>query len=115
MSYFLSSYLHTLRKQRGLSQSDLAALLGISVSALSRIERRTRRPTAELMVATEMIFGERAEKMFPGFYREIEREVAERAQARLELLKVKPSRKSRHQLDLLSETIKRANKSDPQP
>ena len=115
MSYSLSSYLHTLRKQRGLSQSDLAALLGISVSALSRIELQTRRPTAELIIATELIFAKRAEEVFPGFYREIEREVAGRARARLEFLKIMSDPKSRDQRDLLSELINRASKSKPKP
>jgi transcriptional regulator with XRE-family HTH domain len=75
MKHRLPSYLHTLRKRWGLSQPELAALLDVTASALSRFEKRSRRPTAELIVAIEVIFGHSAKDVFPAFYQCVEHEV----------------------------------------
>ena len=82
MSHLLPSYLHTLRKQWGLSQPDLASLLGITASALCRFENLSRRPTAELIIGAEVIFGHGAKEVFPALYRDIERDIVNRAKAR---------------------------------
>jgi transcriptional regulator with XRE-family HTH domain len=113
MSYLLPSYLHTLRKQRGLSQADLAALLGISVSALSRIEKLSRRPTAELMIEAELIFGKSARDIFPGFYDEVERTMSDRAHAQQDLLKSKNEPGAHAEFQLLAKIIERIEKSKP--
>lgn len=42
--------LHTLRKQRETTLTDLSAATGISVSTLSRLESGSRRPTLELLL-----------------------------------------------------------------
>lgn len=81
MQHQLPCYLHTLRKQWGLSQPELAELLGIGASALSRYERQSRKPTAELIVAAEVVFGLCAKDIFPRFYHTIEQAVMRRARA----------------------------------
>lgn len=81
MSHRLPSYLHTLRKQWGLSQPELAALLNLTGSALCRFENRSRRPTAELLIGVEVLFGHHAKDVFPGFYRAVERSIVERVRA----------------------------------
>ena len=81
MSHRLPSYLHTLRKQWGLSQPELAALLGLTGSALCRFENRSRRPTAELLIGAEVLFGHTSKEVFPGVYRTVERAIVARAQS----------------------------------
>jgi transcriptional regulator with XRE-family HTH domain len=111
MSHLLPSYLHTLRKQRGLSQPELASLLGITGSALSRFENLSRRPNARLIVGAEVIFGQNAKDAFPAFYRDIERTIVNRArvQHRRHESKTKPA--SREKLRLLHEIIERASQT----
>jgi len=48
--------LRALRKRKGLSQDDLAGMLGIARPAVSEIERGSRRVTAEELVALARIF-----------------------------------------------------------
>jgi len=79
MSRPLSTYLLSLRKRSGLSQSDLAMLLGIDGSALCKFESLSRRPTIELAVGVEVIFGHPTKEVFPAFYGEIEKAVVDRA------------------------------------
>jgi len=109
MSHQLPSYLHTLRKQWGLSQPDLAALLGITASALSRFENLSRRPTAKLLVGAGVIFGHDTKDVFPGFYHDIERSIVDRARAQHDRLESKNDAASSEKLRLLTEIIERAS------
>lgn len=87
MSRHLPSYLRTLRLQWGLSQSELANLLGISASLLSKVESLTRRPTARVILPAEIVFGLGPDEIFPGAYRGIEKDVGQRARALRQQLK----------------------------
>jgi len=111
MSHLLPSYLHKLRKQWGLSQPDIASLLGVTGSALSRFENLSRRPNAELLIGAEVIFGHGARDVFPAFYRDIERTIVGRARAQHDRLESKADPASREKLRLLSEIIERASQS----
>jgi transcriptional regulator with XRE-family HTH domain len=111
MPHRLPSYLHTLRKQRGLSQPDLASLLGVTGSALCRFENLSRRPTAELVIAAEVIFGHGPKDVFPGFYRNIERTIVDRARAQHDRLESKTDPAARVKLRLLAEIIERASQA----
>lgn len=111
MSHLLPSYLHTLRKQWGLSQPDLAALLGVTGSALCRFENLSRRPTAELIIATEVIFGHGAKDVFPAFYRDIERVIVDRARTQHKRLESETDPAVREKLRLLTEVIERASQT----
>lgn len=111
MPHLLPSYLHTLRKRWGLSQPDLAALLGITGSALSRFENRSRHPSAKLVVAAEVIFGHGAKDVFPRYYQEIERAVVERARAQYKLQETQSGPDARERLRFLDEIIDRASQT----
>jgi len=81
MSRHLPSYLRTLRLQWGLTQVELARLLGISDSLLSLVESGARQPTARVILPAEILFGLAGEEIFPGAYWEIEKVVAKRGRA----------------------------------
>ncbi len=109
MPHLLPSYLHTLRKQWGLSQPDLASLLGVTGSALCRFENLSRRPSAEMIVGAEVLFGHSAKDVFPAFYHDIERTIVDRASAEHDLLASKTDAASREKLRFLTEIIERSN------
>ncbi len=111
MPHRLPNYLHTLRKQWGLSQPDLASLLGVSASAECRFENLSRRPSAELLIGAEVIFGHGAKEVFPAFYHEIERAIVSRAQSHHARLEAKTDAASRDKLRLLSEIMDRASQT----
>jgi transcriptional regulator with XRE-family HTH domain len=111
MSHLLPSYLHKLRKQRGLSQPDIASLLGITGSALSRFENLSRRPNARLIVGAEVIFGHGAKDVFPAFYRDIERSIVNRARTQYARLESKADPASREKLRFLNEIVERASQA----
>jgi transcriptional regulator with XRE-family HTH domain len=111
MSHLLPSYLHTLRKQWGLSQPDLASLLGITGSGLCRFENLSRRPTAELIIAAEVIFGHGAKDVFPAFYHDIERSIVDRARAEHDRLESQTDPTTHEKLRLLTEIVERASQT----
>lgn len=81
MSVPLESYLRTHRKRSGLSQDDLAFLLGSASGAkVSRYERRTIQPKLETALAYEAIFRIPTRELFAGLYQKVEIEVVARAQ-----------------------------------
>jgi len=108
MSRLLPSYLHTLRKQGGLSQPDMAALFDVTKSAMSRFENLSRQPTVELVIGAEVIFGKSAKEVFPALYQEIERIIVDRARILRDSLKTQSDPVARKKLRLLAEFIKRA-------
>jgi len=75
----LPSYLRTLRLENGLSVTELAQLLGLSVSAVSRFEILARRPSIDVVFGTEVIFGTPPREAFPALFGEVEDEVMARA------------------------------------
>jgi transcriptional regulator with XRE-family HTH domain len=113
MPRLLPSYLHTLRKQSGLSQPEMAALFDVTGSAMSRFENLSRHPTIELLIGAEVIFGQTAKDVFPAIYQDIERDIVERARALRDDLKSRTDPASQKKLRLLSELIKRANAHNP--
>jgi transcriptional regulator with XRE-family HTH domain len=111
MPHLLPSYLHKLRKQWGLSQPDIASLLGITGSALSRFENRSRRPNARLIAGAEVLFGHGVKDVFPAFYRDIERAIVNRARRQHDRLESKADPASREKLRFLNEIIERASQT----
>ncbi len=80
------NYLRTHRKRTGLTQDELALLLGCkSGTKVSRYERLTREPNLETAFACQAIFGVPAHELFPGLYQNVEQIIKKRA----ELLKEK--------------------------
>lgn len=73
VSFFMKSafhsYLRKKRRQYGLSQDDIATILGVySRSHVSMLESGDRRPSAEQVYVLNLLFGERDEQLFPGLF-----------------------------------------------
>lgn len=83
----LPNYLRAHRKRLGLSQDDLAYLLGCrSGTKVSRYERFRRQPNLTTVFAFEVIVGVPARKLFAGLYVAAERDVVRRAEVLLRQL-----------------------------
>ena len=75
-----TNYLRSNRKRLALSQDEVAFLMGRRGGAkISRYERFTREPSLRTALAFEVIYKRAASELFSGLYREVEKEVAERA------------------------------------
>ena len=75
----LDNYLRSHRKQSGLSQDEVAFLLGVGNGSLfSRYEKRRRVPPLETALACEAVFGVPVAELFAGIRERAERDVAER-------------------------------------
>ena len=73
MGRALTSYLRTHRKRSGLTQSEVAYLLGLkSGQIVSRHERLDRRPNLETMFAYQIIFDVLPHELYPGLYEKVE-------------------------------------------
>ena len=79
MSNKLPSYLKTHRRHYGLTQDEIAFLLGsTNGTRVSRYERLLRRPDLATAFGCQVIFGPSPREMFPGIYLEVEDQVFER-------------------------------------
>ena len=78
----VGTYLRFLRKQSGLSQRELARILGsVTPNQVSRHERSAILPTLIATFAYEAIFQKPASEIFPGLYHTVEMVVQERLEA----------------------------------
>ena len=69
-------YLRTHRRVWGLTQRELASLLGFQSAAhISRIENGKRAPTVESALACQVLFGIPPADMFPHAYEAVEERV----------------------------------------
>lgn len=69
-------YLRTHRRVWGLTQRELASLMGFGSAAhVSRIENGKRAPTVESALACQVLFGIPPSAMFPRAYEEVEERV----------------------------------------
>ena len=76
----LPNYLRTYRKRTGLSQAEVAFLLGCRGGAkVSRYERHHRRPPLHVALACEAIFRIPVAELFAGLANEVERTTLRRA------------------------------------
>ena len=91
----------------------MAALFDVTGSAMSRFENLSRHPTIELLIGAEVIFGQTAKDVFPAIYRDIERDIVERARVLRDDLKAKTDPASRKKFRLLNDLIKHANAHKP--
>jgi transcriptional regulator with XRE-family HTH domain len=100
----LPNYLRTYRKRSGLSQDEVASLLGCQSGAkVSRYERFARVPTLENALAYEALFGVPARELFAGVYQKVEETIHKRAQVLAEKINAgKPDRMTRQKLDKLT-------------
>ena len=87
----LPNYLRTYRKRCGLSQDDIAFLLGMGDSTqLGRYERFTSEPTIRAAIACEIIFKVPMTELFAGVFRLVQRQTAVRAARLLRRLEMNP-------------------------
>jgi len=78
----LPNYLRSNRKCLGLSQDEVAFLLGAQSGAkVSRYERFVREPSLATALAYEAIFQKPASELFGGLYQKMEQKVVARAKA----------------------------------
>jgi transcriptional regulator with XRE-family HTH domain len=100
----LPNYLRTYRKRSGLSQDDVAFLLGCQSGAkVSRYERFARVPTLETALTYEALFGVPARELFAGVYQKVEETIHKRAQVLGEKLNAaKPDRTTLQKLENLT-------------
>ena len=109
MSSPVHSYLRTHRRTWGLTQKELAFLLGRkSPTHVSRLEKRKRAPTVDIVLACEILFGVKSHMIFPTLYEEIEDDVLARAAKLYEELQHKTSRPALRKKEFLSIALKRA-------
>jgi transcriptional regulator with XRE-family HTH domain len=104
LSRKLPNYLRTWRKRSGLSQKEVAFLLGCRYSnKVSHYERFTRQPNLETVFACEALFGVPARELFAGMYQKVEETIRQRGQILVEKLNVeKPDRITRWKLENLT-------------
>ena len=107
----LPNYLRMHRKRAGLSQDEVAFLLGCRTGAkVSRYERFARRPSLETAFAYEVIFGVPPKELLAGVYDEIRETTAKRAQALAERLNaVKPDRMTARKLEAFRAMVSPTN------
>lgn len=83
----LPNYLRASRKQAGLSQDDLAFLLGCETGTkVSRYELFRRQPGLPTVFALEAIFRKPARELFAGMYEDAEQQTADRARRLIQRL-----------------------------
>ena len=73
------NYLRRHRLRTALTLRELGALLGISKSALIRYELGLRPVPAEIVIASERVFGVSGSALFPALYNGVEEDLAIRA------------------------------------
>jgi transcriptional regulator with XRE-family HTH domain len=75
------NYLRTHRLRAALTLAELSGLFGISESTLARYELGLRPVPAEVVIASETIFGGTGAVLFPALYNSVEEDLAIRALA----------------------------------
>jgi len=87
----LTNYLRTHRRRTGLSQSDVAALLGARSGALvSRHETGERRPVLRTAIAYEIVLGISIRRIYAGIHSKLATNVRVRATRMLVRLEERP-------------------------
>jgi transcriptional regulator with XRE-family HTH domain len=110
----IQCYLRTHRKKWGLSQRELARLIGTKDGAtISRLERLRRSPGIQAAFAIEILFGLSLREMFPGAFSKVEDGLMRRAYELHEELQGDSSPSTRIKLDLLESAMKRAGHRHP--
>jgi DNA-binding XRE family transcriptional regulator len=80
MSRKLQNYLRTYRKRYGLSQKDLAFLLGVKDWAkIPKYEKFQHLPNLKTVLACQALFSVPVAELFAGIYEQVEKETSKRA------------------------------------
>lgn len=98
----IKTYVRANRKRGALSQGELANLLGkVSKDTVRRLETGRQKPTLEMALALEVVFGIPPQKLFPVLYDRIEEGVMARAKRFHEKLEAKNSAAAAQKRELL--------------
>jgi transcriptional regulator with XRE-family HTH domain len=115
----LQNYLRTHRRRFGLSQADVAMLLGaVSGTKVSRYENFTRMPGTLTILAFEIIFNQPASELFAGSYDAVRLAVQERARRMMKRAIAQPGKhagKTFRKLDLLRAIVEAKPRCDLRP
>jgi transcriptional regulator with XRE-family HTH domain len=107
MAQPLQSYLRTYRKSSGLTQKDVAYLLGCNGGAkVSRYERLSREPNLHTALGCQVIFDAHIENIFPGIHAGVEQNITKRARLLSErLLTQSQSPRTKRKLEALKHIV----------
>jgi transcriptional regulator with XRE-family HTH domain len=117
MDQRIISYLRPLRRRWGLTQKELAYLIGAkSAGVISRIEGLRRVPSSAAALACEIIFDTPPIELFPEHFLALHQGILDRVNNLYEELQGNPSKVIRAKLDFLEEVMARAHtRSSSQP
>jgi transcriptional regulator with XRE-family HTH domain len=108
MDQRLKTYLRTFRRRWGLTQTELAFLIGIKSNTLvSRFEELKRTPSLSASFACEIIFDASPIELFPGLFDDVQEAVYLRANELYEELQGSSSKATRTKLDFLESVLSR--------
>jgi transcriptional regulator with XRE-family HTH domain len=110
------TYLRSYRLRWGLSQGELATLLGWKgAEVVSRLEKKQRPPSLKLVIACFILFGASAAELFPDISASIEMDVMARVWEMYEKIQGDPSKKTKVKIELLEAAIARAEQRKHNP
>jgi transcriptional regulator with XRE-family HTH domain len=95
------------RKRWAMPQRELAHLVGVSRTVISRYENGALSPSARGILALEAIFGRSGRQLFPHAYADVQDEVMRRAAKLDRTLSGRADKASERKRQLLSEMAKR--------
>jgi len=109
----IPNYLRAHRKRLGLSQDDVAFLLGSATGAkMCRYESFNRVPTLQAALALEVVLGRPVSELFRGIFQTVEIEVRGRAKKRADAL-VSAAPKAQPRTKVLREIANSETKQRP--
>lgn len=117
MSRKLQNYIRTYRRRYGLTQKDLAFLLGIKDSAkISKYENFHLLPSLEAALALQALFNVPIAELFAGAYEQVEKNTSKRARIlQRKMQNAKPNRANVQKAEYLRavEVTPDINKENP--
>lgn len=109
MSTKIQCYLRTLRREWGLTQAEVAFLVGRGDrNRVSGVERGEARPNAGEILAYELIFGSPPRAIFPTYHEQLEEALVRRAYKLHQRLEKDPSKEAQRKRKLLEKILARA-------
>src|SRR5258705_300989 len=107
MAQKLPNYLRTFRRRAGLTQNEVAFLLGTKSSYhISRYEHFSREPNLRIALACAVVLSAGLEELFAGVHEQIGAEVRKRAASLVKRLEERPpDRVTRQKLATLRRVI----------
>lgn len=109
-----TNYLRANRKRLGLSQDDVAFLLGCDSGAkVCRYEQMNREPNLKTALAFEVVFQRQPSELLPGAYQKIAKDVVKRAKALLRRIERQPPSRPRERKRQALENIINGSQNQP--